>query len=222
MSPPAIVLSYPAVDPDALVDHVGFLQECGYAFVGAGQLVDRWPADGEPEPGLAAICLEGSAHDEIVTAAPLLAVLGVPATHFIDPSLLGARGGLLSEDDAADLAAGGAELGVVANGVPLGDARVAIERLSGRRCRLLAWPEEQAAAPSPVAARRAGFDAAFVPAPGAWQRFAAPRLRMPVRDGLGALGRWMERYSGRMRAAFVTIVLELDPFDMLNAVAGSL
>src|SRR4051794_2079614 len=184
MSPPTIVLSYPAVEPDALVDHVGFLRECGYAFVGASELVDRWPADGEPEAGLAAICLEGGGHEEIVTAAPLLAVLGVPATHFIDPSVLGAHGDLLSEDDAADLAAGGAELGVVANGVPLGDARAAVERLSGRRCRLLAWPEEHAAAPSPVTARRAGFDAAFVPAPGPWRRFAAPRLRMPVRDGL--------------------------------------
>lgn len=215
MTPPPIVLSYPAVDPGDLVDHVAFLRECGYGFIGAGELVDRWPHGGEPAAGLASICLEGGSREELITTAPLLAVLGVPATHFVDPARLGAGSELLSEDDAADLAAAGAELGVVANGIPLPDARRAVERISGRRCRVLAWPPEHAAAPSAGAARAAGFEAAFVPEAGPWQRFAAPRLRMPGRDGLTALGRWIERHSGRLRAAFVAVLLELDPFDAL-------
>src|SRR3954451_12109800 len=96
MTPPSIVLSYPAIEPGDIVDHVEFLRECGYAFVGASELVDRWPAGGEPETGLASVCLEGGHRDELLVASPLLNVLGVPTTHFIDPSLLGASAEMLS------------------------------------------------------------------------------------------------------------------------------
>src|SRR3954470_13442023 len=111
MTPPSIVLSYSKIEPDELVDHVEFLRECGYAFVAAGDLVDRWPAGGEPETGLATVCLEGGQRSELLVASPLLNVLGVPATHFIDPSLLGAGAEMLTRADAELLAASGAELG---------------------------------------------------------------------------------------------------------------
>jgi hypothetical protein len=221
MNPPPIVLSYPAIEPDDLIDHVGFLRECGYAFVGAGELVDRWPADGAPEHGLAAICLEGGDRSQLVVGAPLLAVLGVPATHFLDPAQIGTADHLLTRDDAVELAATGAELGLQANGIPLSTARADIERLSGRRCRVLAWPGEHESARSTTAARRAGFDAAFVPEAGPWHRFAAPRLRMPGRDGLTTLARWIERHSLRARTALVGLLLELEPLDALDVVVGS-
>src|SRR3954469_20258019 len=118
MTPPSIVLSYPKIQPDDLVDHVEFLRECGYAFVAAGDLVDRWPVDGEPETGLVSVCLEGGHRNELLVASPLLSVLGVPATLFLDPPRLGADKNSLSSADAEILAASGAELGVAANGVP--------------------------------------------------------------------------------------------------------
>ena len=220
MTPPSIVLSYPAIEPEELVDHVGFLRECGYGFVAAGELVDRWPAGGEPETGLASVCLESGHRNELIVASPLLAVLGVPATHFIDPSRLGEGEDMLSTADAEVLAASGAELGVAANGVPLAGARAEVERIAGRPCRVLAWPDEPEAGHTATEAARAGFDAAVGTEPGPWRRFAAPRLRVPARGGLLALARWMERHQTRMRAAFVGVLLELDSFDVLNVVTG--
>ena len=220
MTPPSIVLSYPAIEPDELVEHIGFLRECGYAFVAAGDLVDRWPTDGEPETGLATVCLEGGHRDELLVASPLLNVMGVPTTHFIDPSLLGSSREMLTGADAEILAASGAELGVAANGVPLAGARAEVERIAGRPCRVLAWPDEREDGHTARAAAQAGFDAAFGTAPGPWRRFAAPRLRVPARDGLHALARWMERHQNRLRAAFVGVLLEFDSFDVLSVVTG--
>src|SRR3954469_21813410 len=220
MTPPSIVLSYPKIEPDELVDHVEFLRECGYAFVAAGELVDRWPAGGEPETGLASVCLEGGHRNELLVASPLLNVLGVPTTHFIDPSLLGASAEMLSAGDAEILAASGAEIGVAANGVPLAGARAGGEKITGRPCRLLAWPDEPEAGHTAGAAAQAGFDAAFTAAPGPWRRFAAPRLRVPARGGLVTLARWMERHQNRVRAAFAGVLLELDVFDVLDMVTS--
>ena len=220
MAPPSIVLSYPAIHPDDLVDHVEFLRECGYAFVAAGELVDRWPAGGEPETGLVSVCLEGGHRNELLVASPLLSVLGVPATHFIDPSRLGADKDSLSRADAEILAASGAELGVAANGVPLAGARTQVEQLAGRPCRVLAWPDRPEAGHTATAAAEAGFDAAFTATPGPWRRFAAPRLRVPARDGLVSLARWMERHQDRLRAAFVGVLFELDIFDVFDVVTN--
>lgn len=229
MSPPTIVLSYAAVGPSGVqprevTDHVSFLRECGYTFVTAGDLVDRWPDGGEPEPGLAAVCLDGGHRSDVTVAAPLLAILGVPATHFVDPTMLADADGSADElaagteplrrQDAELLAASGVEIGARAvHPGELAGVRAAVEDLSGASCRVLSWPDNAPQDTSAQeAAARAGFAAAFTPAHGPWRRYAAPRLAAP-RGGARALARLLDRHAGRARMALVMLVLELEPLQ---------
>jgi peptidoglycan/xylan/chitin deacetylase (PgdA/CDA1 family) len=235
VAPPSVVLCYHAVaplpagaddrlcivTPEDLAAHVGHLRERGYELVSAGRIAEQLAADGAPEPGLAALTFDDGWRSDLLTTAPLLARLEVPATFFLCPGLFGNRdpamgeaGAILTAAEVPALAATGAELGAHTMTHPdmravgatqrareLEDSRREVARLAGRPCSLLAWPSGWSDAAAQDAAREAGFTAAFAALPGPWRRFAAPRLGAPVRGGAAVLGRWLDRYVGAVTAA---------------------
>jgi peptidoglycan/xylan/chitin deacetylase (PgdA/CDA1 family) len=70
----------------------------------------------------------------------------------------------------------------------LEESKAAVEQITGRPCRTLAYPfglyDERVVA----AAGAAGYELAFAWLPGPWRPLEAPRLPAPPRHGAGRLG----------------------------------
>lgn len=190
------------VSPDHLEEHVGLLRRLGYRFVTAGDLARG--AKGRT----ATLTFDDGWESGLTVAAPLLRRLGVGATFYVCPALLGGQhpdvpgpgGRLLDEQGVRELCSAGMELGAHSMSHPdlrtlddgaleyeLRESRREVERLSGAPCVTFAYPYGFSDARVVAAAGRAGYALAFGWLPGPWRPLEAPRLPAPPRHGAGRL-----------------------------------
>jgi peptidoglycan/xylan/chitin deacetylase (PgdA/CDA1 family) len=210
-----VVLAYHGVGPphgdaarllitlDRLESQIRFLQRRGYRFRTAEELADG----GEPGPGIAVLTFDDGFRTWLTDVAPLLRRLGVRGTFYVSTGLFGAQhwrvagdpGRFLTEAETGELAETGMELGSHTVTHPdlrlvegrelafeLTESKAAVERVTGRPCRTLAYPYGLHDERVESAAAEAGYELAFTWLPGPWQPLAAPRLPAPARHG--ALG----------------------------------
>jgi peptidoglycan/xylan/chitin deacetylase (PgdA/CDA1 family) len=108
----------------------------------------------------------------------------------------GEAGRLLDEDEARALIEAGMELGSHSVSHPdlrlldgseltveLQESKAAVEKITGRPCRTLAYPYGLHDERVEQAAGEAGYELAFSWLPGPWRELAAPRLPAPPRHG---------------------------------------
>ncbi len=195
------------VSPARLEEHVTFMRERGYRFLTAEELLDE-AGGGRPAAGTAVLSFDDGWLDNLTVAAPLLQRLGVGATFFVCPGrwgeqyerVAGVHGRLLEREDARALARTGMELGSHTLGHPdlraLDDAALAdelaqskreVEAVTGRPCRTLAYPYGLFDRRVAAAVEAAGYELALAWLPGAWRRYATPRVPAPPRDGAARL-----------------------------------
>ena len=188
------------VSPELLESHIRFLKRRGYRFATAEELV----GNGRPQPGTAVLTFDDGFRSCLTEAVPLLRRLGVSATFYVCPGLFGGQhwhmpgepGRLLDEDEARALAEAGMELGshsvshpdlrLLDGGeltVELRESKAAVEQITGRPCRTLAYPYGLHDERVERAAGEAGYELAFAWLPGPWRELAAPRLPAPPRHG---------------------------------------
>ncbi len=200
VGPPAADPARLLVEPDLLEAHVRFLRRRGYRFLTAEELLE----EGRPRPGTAVLTFDDGFRNWMTAAVPLLRRLGVRATFYVCPGLFGGRhwhldgeeGRLLDEREANGLLEAGMELGSHSLSHPdlrlldggelareLEESKSAIERLTGRPCRTLAYPYGLYDERVVSAARAAGYELAFGWLPGPWRLLEAPRLPAPPRRG---------------------------------------
>jgi peptidoglycan/xylan/chitin deacetylase (PgdA/CDA1 family) len=188
--------------PGHLASQVRFLQRLGYAFATAEEVA----ATGRPQArGTAVLTFDDGWRDALTVVAPLLGGLGVRATFYVNPGVWGAShqlvtgdaGRLMSADDARALVhEAGMELGAhsmrhddlrtlddAALAADLADGKAAVEEVSGRPCRTLAYPFGAYDERVQRATAAAGYDLAWAWLPGPWAPLAAPRLPGPTRAG---------------------------------------
>ena len=185
---------------ERLEAQVRFLQRRGYVFRTAEELVGM----GAPVPGTIVLTFDDGFRTWLTDVAPLLKSLGVRATFYVCPGLAGRQhwhvagdpGQLLTEEEAGQLAETGMEIGshslthpdlrIVDGGelsVELRDSKAAIERITRRPCRTLAYPYGLHDTRVERAVEEAGYELAFGWLPGPWRPLAAPRLPAPPRHG---------------------------------------
>jgi peptidoglycan/xylan/chitin deacetylase (PgdA/CDA1 family) len=207
---PGTVLVYHGLGPpdearllitrERLEAQVRYLQKRGYSFRTADELVD----DGPPGEGTALLTFDDGFRSWLTDVAPLLERLGVRATFFVSPGLLGRQhpqvsgdhGRLLDANEAKALAETGMELGSHAMSHrdlrlldddelagELQESKAAVEKITGRPCRTLAYPYGLYDERVTRATAAAGYELAFAWLPGPWEPLAAPRLPAPPRHG---------------------------------------
>lgn len=185
---------------DRLESQITYLKRRGYKFLTAEEILD----EGRPRKGTAVLTFDDGFRNWLTDLAPLLHRLDVRATFYISPGLFGKQhpnvpgeaGRLLSEDEAQALAQDGMELGSHAFTHPdlrrldtdqlafeLQESKRAIEQLTGRECRTLAYPYGAYDERVTKAAAEAGYELAFAWLPGPWRLLEAPRLPAPTRNG---------------------------------------
>jgi peptidoglycan/xylan/chitin deacetylase (PgdA/CDA1 family) len=183
-----------------LESQIRYLQRRGYRFLTAEELIDEAP----PDRGTAVLTFDDGFRSWLTDVAPLLRRLGVRGTFYVSPGLFGKQhwrlagdaGRLLEEDEARALAEEGTELGSHTISHPdlrllggrelayeLQESKTAVEQLTGRPCRTLAYPYGLYDERVTEAAREAGYELAFAWLPGPWRQLAAPRLPAPPRHG---------------------------------------
>lgn len=181
--------------PEALERDLVALRDAGYRFITVDELVSE-TRGGAPASRTAIVTFDDGWRDSLTVAAPMLRDLGIRGTFFVCPGLwggyeprMGDAGRVLTEDEARQLHEAGMELGAHSMTHPdlrriddsalareLNDSRRAVEAITGRPCRALAYPFGVSDDRVRRAASDAGFAIAFSYAPGRWRRFAAPRL----------------------------------------------
>lgn len=188
------------VSPQRLESHIRFLQRRGYRFTTAEELA----GNGRPQAGTAVLTFDDGFRSCLTEAVPLLRRLGVSATFYVCPGLLGGQhwhmpgeaGRLLDKDEVGALVEAGMEVGshsvshpdlrLLDGGaltVELEESKAAVEEITGRPCRTLAYPYGLHDERVESAAGEAGYELAFAWLPGPWRPFAAPRLPAPPRHG---------------------------------------
>jgi peptidoglycan/xylan/chitin deacetylase (PgdA/CDA1 family) len=169
-----------------------------YRFVTLAEIAAQLDRDTPPK-GLCALTFDDGTVDNLELLAPMLAALGVPATVFVCPGLLGtehfamppaAGVRLMNAEQLQALARSPLiEIGSHTNThVDLSDAtaeqaydemassRLALEELLGHPVRFFAYPKCGYSAACPAAAQRAGYAAAVTCAGrGGWSRFELAR-----------------------------------------------
>lgn len=192
------------VSPEHLEAHVRLLKRRGYRFVAAGELV----GNGKPFGRTAALTFDDGWRNWLTAGLPVLQGLGVGGTFFVCPGLFGAthpdvpgeEGALLDEREARQLHEAGMELGShslthpdlrklsdAELAVELRDSKQAVEAITGRPCRLFAYPYGLYDERVVRAVGAAGYELAFAWLPGPWRPLEAPRLPAPPRHGAGRL-----------------------------------
>lgn len=183
-----------------LESHIRFLQRAGYRFLTAEELI----VEGGPHGKTAALTFDDGFRSWLTDVLPLLQRLGVRATFYVCPGLFGKQhwhvagdaGRLLDEDEAGALAEAGMELGSHTLTHPdlrlvggqeraaeLLESKAAVEQITGRPCRTLAYPYGLYDENVTQAAAEAGYELAFGWLPGPWHPLTAPRLPAPPRHG---------------------------------------
>jgi peptidoglycan/xylan/chitin deacetylase (PgdA/CDA1 family) len=192
------------VSPEHLEAHVRLLKRRGYRFVAAGEL----GGNGKPHGRTAALTFDDGWRNWLTAGLPVLQRLGVGGTFFVCPGLFGAthpdvageEGALLNEREARQLHEAGVELGShslthpdlrtlsdAELAVELRDSKRAVEAITGRPCRLFAYPYGLYDERVVHAVGAAGYELAFAWLPGPWRPLEAPRLPAPSRHGAGRL-----------------------------------
>jgi peptidoglycan/xylan/chitin deacetylase (PgdA/CDA1 family) len=192
------------VSPEHLEAHVRLLKRRGYRFVAAGELA----GNGRPSGRTAALTFDDGWRNWLTAGLPVLQGLGVGGTFFVCPGLFGAthpdvpgeEGALLDEREARQLHEAGMELGShslthpdlrklsdAELAVELRDSKQAVEAITGRPCRLFAYPYGLYDERVVRAVGAAGYELAFAWLPGPWRPLEAPRLPAPPRHGAGRL-----------------------------------
>lgn len=230
---PPVVLAYHAVNdahehddpmrlvtsPRILEEHVRWLQQRGYRFLTAEELLDE-TGGRTPRPRTAVLTFDDGWLDAVDVTGPLLDALGVRATYYLNPgrwgehhpNVTGPAGRLLDETQARSLHDAGMELGAhtmthpdlrlldpAARTWELAASKAAIEDVTGRACRTFAYPFGLFDATVAAAVADAGYEMAFTWQPGSWHgRFTAPRLPAPPRNGARRLA--LKLYSLRVPA----------------------
>ncbi len=196
------------VPPAKLRSQLRLLLRLGYSFRAAEDLF----ADGSalpPPSRTACVTFDDGLATDLHVTAPLLEGLGIPGSFYVCPGLWGTQhasingraGRLLSRDEAAELSARGMELGSHAMThsdlrklgdadlrAELEDSKAAIEDVTGRPCRVIAYPFGLHDERVESAARAAGYEAALGWGSGQWRREAVPRMPGPPRHGGLRLG----------------------------------
>lgn len=193
---PWVVLAYHAVgdvppehDPDGLVQppdkfewQLRSLGKRGYEFVAAAEFARRLRAGG-PLDGTCAVTFDDGTTDNLTVVPEILRPLGIPATVFACPGLLGEadpyiapESGLriMNADELREVAALGYEVGAHTNRhADLADAsgesayaemtscKHALEEVLGASVKTFAYPFCRYSAACPAAAERAGYLAAY-------------------------------------------------------------
>jgi peptidoglycan/xylan/chitin deacetylase (PgdA/CDA1 family) len=192
------------VSPEHLEAHVRLLKRRRYDVVPAGQLA----ANGGPRGRTASLTFDDGWRNWLTTALPVLERLGVRGTFFVCPGLFGSthpdvpgeEGALLDESEATALHEAGMELGSHSLSHPdlrrlsddelvveLRDSKEAVEAITGKPCRLFAYPYGLYDQRVLEAVGAAGYELAFAWLPGPWRPLEAPRLPAPPRHGAGRL-----------------------------------
>jgi peptidoglycan/xylan/chitin deacetylase (PgdA/CDA1 family) len=182
-----------------LRSHIKWLLRNGYHMVSAGELAGELSSE-----RVAALTFDDGWFDGLSVVLPILNECGVTATFFICPGLWGAQhpflegglGRLLTAAEAEQLHAAGMELGSHTMSHPdlttvddlslaheLGASKAAIEEVTRRSCRTLAYPFGVADPRVQQAAAQAGFVLGFSNGPGQWRPYYAPRMAAPARHG---------------------------------------
>ena len=191
------------VSPPHLESQLRLLLRIGYRFSTMEELIDSGRHD-RPPARTAALTFDDGLADNLRVAAPLLARIGVRASFYVCPGLWGAghefvdgsAGRLLDRDEARELSESGMELGSHAmthrDLRKLGDAelrselsesKAAVEEITGRPCRVLAYPYGLHDARVEDAARAAGYKLGLSWGLGPWRPYAVPRMPGPPRSG---------------------------------------
>ena len=195
------------VAPDHLRSQLRLLLRLGYRFRTMEELADS--PDLSPPARTAALTFDDGLADDLHVTAPLLEELGIRASFYVCPGLWGGQhasiegstGRLLDRAEARELSERGMELGSHAMTHPdlrklddrelndeLARSKAEIEDLTGRACRVLAYPFGLHDARVETAASAAGYDLALGWGPGEWRRYAVPRMPGPPRHGGLRLG----------------------------------
>jgi len=196
------------VPPDKLRSQLRLLLRLGYRFCTAEDLL----ADSGPLPpasGTACITFDDGLTSDLHVTAPLLEKLAIRGSFYVCPGLWGRQhasingdaGRLLDRDGAAELSERGMELGShamthsdlrklddAALEDELAESKSAIEDLTGRPCRVIAYPFGLHDERVESAAVRAGYELGLGWGPGHWRREAVPRMPGPPRHGALRLG----------------------------------
>jgi len=193
------------VRPDRFRSQVESLRARGYEFVTASAFAERLAGPTPPE-GLCALTFDDGSADNALVLPRLLEALGVPATLFICPGLLGRPHPWLApaagvrimtlEELVATAAHPLVEIGSHTMRHPdlstTGDeeaysemleSREALEGVLGHAVRVFAYPFGRYSAACPTAAERAGYSYAFAGENGAWRRYELRREGVPRWDG---------------------------------------
>ncbi len=196
------------VPPDKLRSQLRLFTRLGYRFRTAEDLL-AGPGTLPPPAGTACATFDDGLASDLRVTAPLLEALGIRGSFFVCAGLWGGQhasirgdaGRLLTRDEAAELSARGMELGShamthsdlrmlddTALDAELAESKAAIEQLTGRPCRVIAYPFGLHDQRVESAAMRAGYELALSWGPGRWRREAVPRIPGPPRHGALRLG----------------------------------
>jgi len=196
------------VPPDKLRSQLRLLTRLGYRFRTAEDLLANNGTFPPPSDTACATFDDGLVSD-LRVAAPLLEELGIRGSFYICPGLWGSQhalingegGRLLTRDETAELSARGMEVGShamthgdlrklddAALDAELTESKAAIEEVTGKGCRVIAYPFGLHDERVESAAMRAGYELALSWGPGRWRREAVPRIPGPPRHGALRLG----------------------------------
>lgn len=195
-----------AVTPVRFRDQVGRLLSRGYEFVPLSEFARRL-RDSGPPAGLCALTFDDGTEDNATLLPPLLESLGVPATLFVCPGLLGRPYPWLSSDAGVRFMSD-EELRTV-SGLPfveigshtfehrdlseatadeayreLAGSKQALEELTGRPVESFAYPYGRYSPACPAAAERAGYVCAVTAdGRGGWAPYELRRAGIASWDG---------------------------------------
>ena len=199
--------SHLMVQPSRFRRQVLQLRRRGYRFIRLLELVGQLGGDGQPPTGVCAVTFDDGTLDNLEVVVPLLADLGVPATFFVCPGLLGEphfsfaaaagvrmmRAGELRELAASPFAQIGShtlthvDLSGASEQVAyreMASSKEALEELLQRGVDSFAYPKCGYSSACPEAARRAGYELAVTcGGRGGWRRFELARESIDSLDG---------------------------------------
>jgi peptidoglycan/xylan/chitin deacetylase (PgdA/CDA1 family) len=196
------------VPPDKLRSQLRLFTRLGYRFRTAEDLLAN-SGTLPPPSGTACVTFDDGLASDLRVAAPLLEDLGIRGSFYVCPGLWGRQhasingdaGRLMTRDEAAELSARGMELGShamthsdlrklddVALEAELTESKAAIEDVTGRPCRVIAYPFGLHDERVESASRRAGYELGLGWGVGEWRREAVPRMPGPPRHGALRLG----------------------------------
>lgn len=190
--------------PAAFRRHIELLLDAGFEFRTLAEAADDL-AD-SPRPGLAVVTFDDGLRNNLTTALPILAELGVPATVFVATDLIGGEnpwiapgggGEMLGADDIRVLADAGWEIGAhtlshadlstldeAACRREIEGSRDRLTAITGRSVQTLAYPFGRYGPAAVAAAGAAGMRAAVTTGSGRWDRLELTRAMISNGDPL--------------------------------------